>query len=274
MKLSRNAPLEHPLLQQFQGAIDSLTAALSPAAARQYRTVARCFLIYLGEQHPAIDSLHQLRRDPHVGTLNKSMFVSLRLAYVVVPEEIVELLANIRTQMDGFSPAVAQMTTALFMEEGYFASHLRRMRALYGAKRRALVDGLAPLAARGWTWPDHPAGMHMLARHARGEYVRKIARTSTLDLALLSRYRAARTRDDGLFLRFGALDAESLHAGIEELVVAATMSGCRFESYLRSQTFHCPARRLRHSPVLDRWIPFPRVLHPYPQQRFAARHPR
>jgi RNA-directed DNA polymerase len=30
----------------------------------------------------------------------------------------------------------------------------------------------------------------------------------------------------------------------------------------------------RHTPLLDRWIPFPRVLHPYPQQRFAARHPR
>ena len=30
----------------------------------------------------------------------------------------------------------------------------------------------------------------------------------------------------------------------------------------------------RHTPLLDRWIPVPRVLHPYPQQRFAARHPR
>jgi RNA-directed DNA polymerase len=27
-------------------------------------------------------------------------------------------------------------------------------------------------------------------------------------------------------------------------------------------------------PLFDRWIPFPRVLHPYPQVRFAARHPR
>ena len=178
---------------------------------------------YAGQPLASLYSLDAGARVVYLGTLNKSMFVSLRLAYVVVPDEIVELLANIRTQMDGFSPAVAQMTMALFMEEGYFASHLRRMRALYGAKRRALVDGLAPLAARGWTWPDHPVGMHMLARHARGEYVRKIARTSTLDLALLSRYRTARTRDDGLFLRFGALDAESLHAGIEELVVAATV---------------------------------------------------
>ena len=65
MKLCRYAPLEHPLVQQFQRAIDSLTAALAPASARQYRAVARSFLIYLGEQHPAIASLNELRRDPH-----------------------------------------------------------------------------------------------------------------------------------------------------------------------------------------------------------------
>jgi hypothetical protein len=62
------------LLQQFQRAIDSLTAALAPASARQYRAVARSFLIYLGEQHPAVGSLHQLRRDPHV----LGWFVDLR----------------------------------------------------------------------------------------------------------------------------------------------------------------------------------------------------
>jgi len=32
--------------------------------------------------------------------------------------------------------------------------------------------------------------------------------------------------------------------------------------------------RERLSPLLNRWIPRPRVLHPYPEQRFAARHPR
>jgi hypothetical protein len=28
--------------------------------------VASSFLIYLGEDHPAVDSLHPLRRDPHI----------------------------------------------------------------------------------------------------------------------------------------------------------------------------------------------------------------
>ena len=35
-------------------------------SARQYRGAARNFLIYLGEDHPAVCSLNQLRRDPHI----------------------------------------------------------------------------------------------------------------------------------------------------------------------------------------------------------------
>jgi site-specific recombinase XerD len=66
MKISRYAPLEHPLAHQFQTAIESLTAALVPDSARQYRCAARHFLIYLGEDHPTVCSLNQLRRDPHI----------------------------------------------------------------------------------------------------------------------------------------------------------------------------------------------------------------
>ncbi|HTP34418.1 MAG TPA: tyrosine-type recombinase/integrase [Candidatus Acidoferrales bacterium] len=66
MKISRYAPLEHPLVHQFQRAIESLTAALVPDSARQYRCAARDFLTYLGEDHAAICSLNQLRRDPHI----------------------------------------------------------------------------------------------------------------------------------------------------------------------------------------------------------------
>ena len=37
-------------------------------------------------------------------------------------------------------------------------------------------------------------------------------------------------------------------------------------------TWRSPWDRLRR--LLDRWIPPPRVLHPYPEARFAASHPR
>jgi GntR family transcriptional regulator/MocR family aminotransferase len=176
---------------------------------------------YEGQPLTALHSLDSQARVLYIGTLNKSMFVSLRIAYAVVPDEIVEPLANIRTQMDGFTPAVGQMAMSLFMDEGHFSSHLRRMRSVYGAKRATLVEGLAPLAARGWTWSSNPAGMHLLASHASGDYVRALAASGSLDIALLNSYRVARARDDGLLLRFGALDAASLGSGIAALVAAA-----------------------------------------------------
>jgi hypothetical protein len=58
--------VDHPLALQFRRAVESLTAAQVHDSARQYRGPARDFLIYLGDQHPAVASLNQLRRDPHI----------------------------------------------------------------------------------------------------------------------------------------------------------------------------------------------------------------
>ena len=66
MKLSRLASVEHPLAPQFQQAFESLTAAFHWDSARPYRGTARNFLIYLGDNHPAVCALDQLRRDPHI----------------------------------------------------------------------------------------------------------------------------------------------------------------------------------------------------------------
>lgn len=66
MKISRYAPLEHPLAHQFQRTVESVTAALVPDSARAYRCAARHFLTYLSESYPSVCSLNELRRDPHI----------------------------------------------------------------------------------------------------------------------------------------------------------------------------------------------------------------
>jgi group II intron reverse transcriptase/maturase len=50
---------------------------------------------------------------------------------------------------------------------------------------------------------------------------------------------------------------------------------CRFwRAVLNRRSQRAEMNWQRLNPLLERWIPFPRVLHPYPQARFAARHPR
>jgi GntR family transcriptional regulator/MocR family aminotransferase len=180
---------------------------------------------YEGQPLTALFSLDSQARVFYIGTLSKAMFVSLRLAYAVVPEEIAEPLANLRTQLDGFTPPAQQTAMSRFLDEGHFSSHLRRVRAAYGAKRAELVEGLTPLSAIGWTWPAIPAGMHLLISHANGKYVRRVAARSSLDLALLSGYRRARFHDDGLLLRFGGLGLDSLRTGTAALLETAQQAG-------------------------------------------------
>ncbi len=59
-------PLSHPLAPLFDRAVDSLCTALGPESNRHYREIVRNFLSYLGTTHPEVNSLEQLRRDPHL----------------------------------------------------------------------------------------------------------------------------------------------------------------------------------------------------------------
>jgi site-specific recombinase XerD len=66
MNRARRPPLQHPLRAMFDRAVDSLSPALSPDTTRHYRGTVRKFLVYLGAQHPEVNRLDQLRREPHI----------------------------------------------------------------------------------------------------------------------------------------------------------------------------------------------------------------
>ena len=58
-------PVVHPLKETFFTAIASVTSSLSASSQGRYRTTVEYFLRYLGQLHPGVLSLDQLRRDPH-----------------------------------------------------------------------------------------------------------------------------------------------------------------------------------------------------------------
>ncbi|MEM7221612.1 MAG: PLP-dependent aminotransferase family protein [Pseudomonadota bacterium] len=79
-------------------------------------------------------------RTIYVGSASKLVFPGLRLAWMVVPEHLVEAFATLRANSDGHSPALVQACLARFIDDGHLARHLRRMTALYRARRDALLD--------------------------------------------------------------------------------------------------------------------------------------
>ena len=59
-------PLVHPLAEVFFAAVRSVTTSMSDSTKGRYRTTTEYFLRYLGEHHPGVRTLDQLKRDPHI----------------------------------------------------------------------------------------------------------------------------------------------------------------------------------------------------------------
>jgi integrase len=64
--MNRRPPIQHPLAGLFQRAAQSLTTSLNHEAIRFYQGTIRNFLDFVGSHYPQVQSLQQLRRDPHV----------------------------------------------------------------------------------------------------------------------------------------------------------------------------------------------------------------
>ena len=93
---------------------------------------------YQGRPLPALKSLDRHDHVIYCGTFSKMMFPGLRLAYAVVPERAIERVGRVACSMNAGSPTLLQAAVADFMDEGHFARHVKRMRALY-AQRRMLI---------------------------------------------------------------------------------------------------------------------------------------
>jgi GntR family transcriptional regulator / MocR family aminotransferase len=75
------------------------------------------------------------------------MFPALRLAYVVLPEPLVDPFARALSLTARHLPVLTQAVLAHILVQGHFGRHIRRMRELYGERAQALEAA----AQRDWT---------------------------------------------------------------------------------------------------------------------------
>jgi GntR family transcriptional regulator/MocR family aminotransferase len=76
---------------------------------------------------------------------------------------LVEPLIKIRAVMDQHSPAIDQATLARFMAEGYFLSHIKRMRKLCSDRREFFIEQFNKLLGDHFVLQIPEAGLHFVA---------------------------------------------------------------------------------------------------------------
>lgn len=97
-------------------------------------------LNFVGAQKPSLKSLDRSERVLHVGSLSKPLFPGLRLGFVAAREDVIAELRALRRLMYRHPPAQDQRAMALFLAEGHYDSHVRRMRKTLASKWRRMFE--------------------------------------------------------------------------------------------------------------------------------------
>lgn len=92
---------------------------------------------------PTLKSVDRTGLVIYVGTFSKSLFPSLRLGFMLVPGDLVETFRRVAAAFVPGVPSSIQAAVAEFIDEGHFATHIRRMRRIYQERHGALCEAAA-----------------------------------------------------------------------------------------------------------------------------------
>jgi GntR family transcriptional regulator/MocR family aminotransferase len=122
-----------------------------------------------GPPLPCLQGLDHAGRVIYAGTMSKILYPSLRLGFLIAPPQLVDTLVKVRAVMDQHSPAIDQATLARFITEGFFLSHVKRIRELYAQRRVFFIEQFQKWLGDYFDLDVTPAGLHFVAWLRRKE---------------------------------------------------------------------------------------------------------
>jgi GntR family transcriptional regulator/MocR family aminotransferase len=157
--------------------------------------------------HPlsSLQGMDQNGRVLYLGTFSKVMYPGIKLGYLVVPTDLAESFKRGLYELQRPGQVVIQAALAEFIEEGHFATHIRRLRQVYGEKRRLLQKALAPITSGGARLPPAGSGLHLvveLPSDCDDVRIAELAAEQGLRVYPLSYYGLGKNREKGLIIGY------------------------------------------------------------------------
>ena len=110
----------------------------------------------------SLQGLDTHQRVIYIGTFSKVLMPGLRLAYAILPPDIVGAFVLLRGLIDRYTALPPQAALAEFINSGQFARHIRRTRKLYGEKRDVMMSELHKHFGDRLEITGSDSGMHLV----------------------------------------------------------------------------------------------------------------
>lgn len=175
---------------------------------------------FTGPPLPCLQGLDRSGRVIYAGTMSKILYPSLRMGYLLVPAPLADAAAKLRTVIDQHSPTIDQATLARFITEGFYLSHVRRMRQVYAERRKFFIRQFNELLGDRFTLEIADAGLHALAWFRNADDMAVVMRakpTLGVKISRLSFFCIEAKLPPALVLGFAAWSPAQIRDGLTKL---------------------------------------------------------
>lgn len=175
---------------------------------------------YEGKSVAPLQTMDLTGRVIYIGTFSKLLFPALRLGFLVVPPNLVETFHRAIAFTTRQPSILEQITLSDLISEGHFGKHLRRIRAIYGERKKLLNDLIEKELAEFIRIKKTDAGMHLIGNLNKGLSEKNVAEKALeagIYLSPLSKYCINSKLPDALLFGFTSIDEENINNGITVL---------------------------------------------------------
>lgn len=178
---------------------------------------------YSGAPVPALQGLDRYGLVFYTGSFSKVLFPSLRLGYLVVPTDLVDRVAAMKSIANRCAPSLDQAVLTDFLVEGHFGRHVRRMRAVYAERLGVLLESAAQRLSGWLEFSPVEAGLQTtawLAGNTDSIAVAEAAARRGVEVTPVSRRAQRQSMSQGLVVGFAAVEPAEIRRGVRDLAAA------------------------------------------------------
>lgn len=118
---------------------------------------------YFNKRTPSLQSLASGKNVIYVGTFSRLLLPSIRMSYMVLPEELMEKYRYIKNEYNQTASKTEQIALCQFIRDGHLDSQIRKLRRLYSVKSRCLTDVLNKIFEKNISIYDNDSDIYVKA---------------------------------------------------------------------------------------------------------------
>ena len=119
-------------------------------------------LRYFSRPVPALQGLDKQEKVIYLGSFSTTLLPSTKISYIVLPGTLLKYYQEVKDNYSQTCSKIEQLTLALYMKDGLYLKHIKRLRNLYSNKVQILLNCLENEMEEYAKVLSHDSGIHVL----------------------------------------------------------------------------------------------------------------